>query len=354
MELHASLGFFFLILIFFVGLGAGFGINFIAYYSPLQARYHNLNQANLALSNYTSQLSKEISTLQTQSSSLNSSYQQLQARYASLQSQLESLRSLASKGAAQEGALGRFYEWSALGIPPVLQAWYSQALSLTPGGGKTGFTQSALSDAVILAAIDTGQDSWAASRSAFTGLGTYSSDYKLFSNISSWTEPIIQAFSENVLQVPVNMRFGNSSVPLGAVLNYTSTLSSSSAVNGSLLSPVETMVRGSGNQLDVCEVAASLLSYNGFNVSLALVKVNSSSTKAVAMGQSPPVVYSFMVLVQLPNLKGTRYYSNLTAFGIQGGKWALIDPGLPLSQQNTASPATQYTLLGVQELPRVG
>ncbi|WP_449461575.1 hypothetical protein PQ610_04125 [Tardisphaera miroshnichenkoae] len=337
MKISFSIGFFALILIFLVGFGAGFGAYYAIYYRPLDASYQLEKRINLSLSELVTQYSEKISQLNQNVSRINSSYYNAMQSLNAVEEENVRLQQLMLNQIQTNQALSNYYEWKALGLPPLLQVWYSRALSLMPQGGNYGYTQSALSSAVFLSAIDSGDAAWAAKSMSYLGLGSYSYDYALFSNISRWAEPTLSAYDRQVLNIPS----GDELYAVSMVLDATSSMAFTNSTSGALLSPLQTLISGGGNQLEACELAAALLKLENINVAIALL-----SNKA------NPNQFLFVVLIQLPNLANVYYFPSLSAYGLMGASWGIIQPQLSLRAQNSASWAPSWSVVGVEEVQR--
>jgi|GEM_PF-3292885 len=338
MKFHVSLGFFALLLIFLVGFGAGVGVYYYAYYRPLQNAYKQGENANQALVNIINQDNQKITELKGQLAATNQSYFLALKQYQQAENYSQKLQQLLLSQIQRNQALANYFEWKALGMPPNLRGWYGEALSLTPQGGAFGYTQSSLAAAVVLTSVDAGNASWAAKVTAYMGFGNYPSNYQLFSNISSWSTPILISYDSSVLGIP---RGAAGASVLRSVLYATSTTPYVNSSQGELASPLEVLIGGATNQLEVCELAAALLRLEQVNVGIGLLSSRAS-----------PGLYAFALLVQIPNLPGVYYYDNLTTYGISGSSWALISPNLPLGSQNSASWGNQWILVNVELVER--
>ncbi len=335
MKISFSIGFFALIIIFLVGFGAGFGAYYAMYYRPLDASYELEKRINLSLSELVTQYSEKISQLNQNISRINSSYYNAMQSLNAVEEENLRLQQLILKQVQTNQALSNYYEWKALGLPSLLQVWYSRALSLMPQGGSYGYTQSALSSAAFLTTIDCGNAAWAAKSMSYLGLGSYSYDYALFSNISQWAEPTLSVYDRQVLNIPS----GDELYAASMILDATSSMKFTNSTSGALLSPLQTLISGGGNQLEACELAAALLKLENINVAIALLsnKVNSSQ-------------FLFVVLIQLPNLTNVYYFPSLLTYGLMGASWGLIQPQLPLRAQNSASWASSWSVVSVEEI----
>ncbi len=333
-RISVSVGFFALLIILLVGFGAGMGTYYYVYYRPLLRSDTNLKEVNQGLYGLINQNNQEIINLKNQVASINQSYYYALNEYWQSQKANAHLKQLILSEVQVDQALDHYYEWKALGLPPKLVGWYGYALSLMPSG-VSSYSQASLASAVILSSIDAGNASWAALATAYAGSGSYAQNLALFSNISSWSTPVLTAYDISVLSIEA----GNYSQALKNVLSITSALPYSNTTGGQLLSPLEVLVGGNVNQLEVCELAATLLRIEHVNVAIALInnKIN-------------PSEYSYELLVQVPNLTRVYYYSGLSNYGIQGGSWAMISPSLSLSSQNSISWANNWALINAEEV----
>jgi len=336
-RISVSVGFFALLIILLVGFGAGMGTYYYVYYRPLLRSDTNLKEVNQGLYGLINQNNQEIINLKNQITSINQSYYYALSEYWQSQATNAHLKQLILSEVQVDQALDHYYEWKTLGLPPKLVGWYGYALSLMPASGVSGYSQASLASAVILSSIDAGNASWAALATAYAGSGSYAQNLALFSNISNWSTPVLTAYDVSVLSIEK----GNYSQALKNVLSITSALPYSNTTGGQLLSPLEVLVGGNVNRLELCELVATLLRIEHINVAIALInnKINHSE-------------YSYELLVQVPNLTRVYYYSGLSNYGIQGSSWAAISPSLSLSSQNSISWANKWVLVNAEEVKR--
>ncbi|MGC8600911.1 MAG: hypothetical protein ACP5GO_00895 [Thermoprotei archaeon] len=333
MKVSFSMSFFALIIIFLLGFGAGFATYYAVYYRPLESSYKLEKKINLSLSELSSQYAQKISELSQNVTMLSMSYQSEVSALRLAEEQNMRLQQVVLRRVESSQALSNYYEWRALGIPPLLQQWYSQALSVMPSQGKSGYTQGALSSAVFLTAIDCGDDSWAARATSYLGLGSYSTNYALFSNISQWAKPVLSSYESAVL----NVSGGPVPYAISSILGATSSFSLQNSSSGPLLSPLQVLVAGKGNELEECELTAALLRLENVSVAIALISNTQNQNEL-----------TYVVLVQFSGLSNVYYYSNLSSYGIPGGPWGVIQPQLTLAKQDSASWMPVWSIVSVE------
>mgnify|MGYP001105924907 CR=1 FL=1 len=296
-------------------------------HESLRISYSYLEGNYTALSRNFSDLQRDYSTLQTQSNNLQAQYNALKSQYDTLLAQYNAL--LSAQSIYIGTTLETYYQYVRLNYLTVTSATMDEAR----WHDYPNYYSISVKFAASLASHDIGNSYWSSLESGcyyYTYAGEYS--YQTSSRIMQRAMSIagISYSDSSVTKIQKVLAF------IHSVVHYETRLLDH------MWFPTETLTFRSGDCTGFSILASAMFEAAGIKSAVAFF------TNSTLGGHA-------MVLVHLDNLSGFGYYyySDLTRYGLAGGKWIIIEPqyGFLDEHQSNLRWISWWSIVACAEVP---